>query len=292
MTNELALNENKIMMMWNDEAQLKTIKDMFAKKTTHDEFQIFVQLGIATGLNPFLREIWAVKYGDNAAQIFVGRDGYRKIISRNPNYEGHIVDAVYANDEFNVDLIAGYVKHIPNFKNRGSLIGAYCIVYMKGCRIPIYVFCELSEYDTGQSLWKTKKATMIKKVAEAQGIRMADQACSGTYSEEEMPDEKTGNHHPKSKKLNESLSITIDGEKVDPETGEVTTEEEPPAQPLLNAPMFTFDEIKTKMEGANNLDTLHEAASVISSMSITKEQHSELSKIYRKRVDEIKKAAE
>src|SRR5690349_6155899 len=118
MTNELALNENKIMMMWNDEAQLKTIKDMFAKKTTHDEFQIFVQLGIATGLNPFLREIWAVKYGDNAAQIFVGRDGYRKIISRNPNYDGHIVDAVYSNDEFNVDLVAGYVKHIPNFKNK------------------------------------------------------------------------------------------------------------------------------------------------------------------------------
>jgi hypothetical protein len=102
-----------------------------------------------------------------------------------------------------------------------------------------------------------------------------------------MPDEMTGDHSPKSKKLNEHLSI-IEGEKVDMETGEVIIE---PEKPLIeNTPMFTFDEIKTKMEKAPNLDTLHEAASVISSMSISKEQHSELSKIYRERVKEIKKA--
>lgn len=304
MTNELAINESKVLSMWQDEKQLKTIKDMFAKNATQDEFEIFVQLGIATGLNPFLREIWLVKYDKGAAaQIFVGRDGYRKIISKNVKYEGHIVDAVFSNDEFNVDLIAGYVKHVPNFKSRGTLIGAYCIVYMKNTRIPHYSFAELSEYDTNQSVWKGKKATMIKKVAEAQTIRMADQTCSSTYSPEEMPDEMIGDHNPKSKRLNESLNIT-QGETFDHETGEVTHEnnnknsdpktetinDNPVPVESSNAPSFSFDDIKNKMESSQTIEALNDVASLISSLPITKDEHSKLTGIYRKRVMDIKKS--
>lgn len=310
MTNELALNESKVLTMWKDQKQLETIKDMFAKHATKEEFDIFVQLGINTGLNPFLREIWLVKYDKNAAaQIFVGRDGYRKIISTNAQYDGHIVDAVFSNDEFNVDLIAGHVKHIPNFKNRGTLIGAYCIVYMKGARIPHYVFAEVSEYNTGRSIWKDKPSTMIKKVAEAQAIRMADQTCAGTYSDGEMPEDKVGDHSSKSKKLNESLKIT-QGETFDHDTGEVTTSDatesiqdpEKPSDTLnyvdsnpisnmpSNAPSYTFDDIKTKMENSKAVDELNDIASLISSLPISKEQHSDLAKIYRKRVADIKKS--
>lgn len=305
--NEFAVNENKVITMWKDEKQLKTIKDMYAKNATQEEFEIFVQLGINTGLNPFLREIWLIKYDKTAsAQIFIGRDGYRKIISSNENYDGHIVDAVYSNDEFNVDLIAGYVKHIPNFKSRGTLIGAYCIVYMKNARIPQYVFTEVSEYNTGRSVWKEKPSTMIKKVAEAQAIRMADQTCSNTYSPEEMPDHMVGDHNPKSKQLNESLNI-YEGETVDNETGEVTydasatneiaTQKSPSNVPVdsvplnpSNAPTYTFEDIKAKMEASSNIETLNDVASLISSLPITKEQHSKLSGIYRERVKEIKKA--
>lgn len=307
MTNELALNENKVLSMWKDQGQLKTIKDMFAKNATQDEFDIFVQMGISTGLNPFLRELWLIKYDKGAAaQIFIARDGYRKIISTNPNYDGHIVDAVYSNDEFNVDLIQGYVKHVPNFKSRGTLIGAYCIVYMKNSRIPHYVFTEVSEYNTGRSVWKEKPSTMIKKVAECQAIRMADQTCSSTYSEEEMPDNKIGDHNSKSKKLNESLSIT-QGETFDHETGEVTNEttnvfnqkpisslgdvvNNPVPDVTTNAPSYTFDDIKAKMEAAKAIDALNDVASLISSLPITKEEHSKLSGIYRERVKEIKKS--
>lgn len=311
MTNELAINESKVLTMWRDKAQLETIKAMFAKHATQEEFDIFVQLGINTGLNPFLREIWLVKYDKNAAaQIFVGRDGYRKIISTNAQYDGHIVDAVFSNDEFNVDLIAGHVKHIPNFKSRGTLIGAYCIVYMKGSRIPHYVFAEVSEYNTGRSVWKEKPSTMIKKVAEAQAIRMADQTCSSTYSPEEMPDDMIGDHSSKSKKLNQSLSITH-GETFDHETGEVTTanvanpanqdvqgdqdthtngDVDPVPSASSSAPSYTFDDIKTKMEAATSIDVVNDIASLISSLPITKLQHADLAKIYRKKVEEIKKA--
>ena len=70
---------------------------------------------------------------------------------------------------------------------RGKLIGAYCMVYKKSCERPTYVYCLLSEYSTGKSLWHTetgKQATMIKKVADVQALRMAFQEqYQGTYSE-------------------------------------------------------------------------------------------------------------
>ena len=119
---ELAILDNsheKIMILWSDAKRLGEIKSLYAPKATDLEFRAFVEMGKATGLNPFLREIWLVKYDQsNPAQIFIGRDGYRKLLSRSNGYEGHIVDAVYSNDEFHVDLINGVVKHIPRSEER------------------------------------------------------------------------------------------------------------------------------------------------------------------------------
>lgn len=169
--------------IWEDAKKLQEIKSIFAPKLNTLEFQAFIGLGKATGLNPFLREIWAVKYADNApAQIFIGRDGYRKSAQRNPNYDYHQADAVYSNDKF--EVVDGTVKHSYKAANRGTLIGGYCIVQRRNSSRPMYVYVDLKEYDKNQSCWKTIKSTMITKVAEAQCIRMAFQEqFSGSYSE-------------------------------------------------------------------------------------------------------------
>lgn len=300
---ELAILDNstdKILALWSDKARLSEIKALYAPKATDLEFRAFVEMGKATGLNPFLREIWLVKYDQSSpAQIFIGRDGYRKLLSRINGYEGHIVDAVYSNDIFDVDLLNGHVKHVPNLKGRGQLLGAYCIVYMKNIRIPAYTFVELSEYDLGRSLWKTNKATMIKKVAEAQTIRMAAQVCSGTYSPDEMPEHLLSDNHGKADDLNKSYKL-YEGQTIDATTGEVmgsgsvsADNIEPIAQeaPPSDCP-YTFDELKDGMTKATNLQSLTDYASVISSMQISKEQHAELSKVYREKMKELKKAAE
>ena len=196
---------NNSMTMWEDNKQIEEIKKVFAPTLTENEFKVFIGLGKATGLNPFLKEIWAVKYGKDRegnelpAQVFIGRDGYRKGAHSSPKYDYHQVDAVYENDEFKV--INGEVSHSYNLKDRGKLRGAYCLVQLKTSSKPHYVFVDLEEYSTGQSLWaevsykdnkyggkyKTggKPATMIKKVAEAQGLRMALDIFEGTYSEYE-----------------------------------------------------------------------------------------------------------
>lgn len=290
---------NKVLMMWNDKTKLEEIRKIYAPKLSDGEFKAFVEMGISTALNPFLREIWAVKYDAGApAQIFIGRDGYRKIISRNECFEGLITESVCANDEFNVDIVKGEVKHIPKIKDRGKLIGAYCIIYMKGIRIPYYVFVPIEEYNTGRSVWKDKPHTMIKKVAECQCIRMADQTCASTYSPDEMPEHRLNDGNGKANALNKGYNL-IEGETFDSETGEVSEpaqqEQAAPAEPEIpEAPKndcpYTFDELKNGMSNATDLQSLTDFASVISSMSISKEEHAELSKVYRDKMKVLKKA--
>lgn len=190
MNQDIAVSSNDLRI-WDCEKQIAEIKQIYGKNLSDTEFKTFLQIGKSTGLNPFLRELWCVKYGDNPAQIFVGRDGYRRSAQANPNYDYHHVEAVYSNDDLHYSVSTGEVSHKQDFKNRGNLIGAYCIVKKKNSSRPIYVFVELKEYDTGKSLWATKKATMIKKVAETQCLRMAFQEIfGGTYGEEEIPQEK------------------------------------------------------------------------------------------------------
>lgn len=166
--------------------QIENIRALFAPSLTDKEFMFFVKLGKSLGANPFLREIWAVKYDTKQpAQIFLGRDFYRRKAQEIPMYDGHIVDAVYENDQFSVEN--GKPKHSYNLKNRGKLIGAYCVVHRKDIKNPYFVFVEINEYNKGLSNWKIMPATMIKKVAEAQALRGAFQGVfAGTYDESEQ----------------------------------------------------------------------------------------------------------
>lgn len=185
MSTELAkLNNN--LTLWDDSKKIEEIRKLFAPKLSEMEFQFFVGLGKATGLNPFTREIWCVKYQDSApAQVFIGRDGYRKAAQAHSEYDYHQCDSVYENDEF--EVTNGEVKHKYKLTNRGALVGAYCIAKRHKSSRPIYVFAPLVEYTTGKSLWNSKPATMIKKVAESQCLRACFQdLLGGTYGEEEM----------------------------------------------------------------------------------------------------------
>lgn len=190
---QIALSEQqqqKNIAMWEDKAKLAEIRNIYAKNATDTEFAMLVGIGKATGLNPFLREIWLVKYGNSAAQIFIGRDGYRIAAQRQPDYDYHIVDAVYSNDKF--ALVDGEIRHQYEVIDRGHMLGAYCYVKKRSSSKAMYVFVEAGEYDLKQGLWKTKPATMLKKVAEAQAIRMAFQSTfAGTYAEEELPANKS-----------------------------------------------------------------------------------------------------
>jgi len=170
------------------------IRKTFAPDLTKEEFAMFVGLGKSLGANPFMREIWAIKYNNSKAQIFLGRDFYRRKAQEQPNYGGHQVDAVYSNDSFK--MVNGSPEHEYNLADRGHILGAYCVVYVED-REPFFNFVDFTEYNSGKSTWKEKPATMIKKVAEAQSLRAAFQGIfQGTYDESEHWKEETQKDKP------------------------------------------------------------------------------------------------
>ena len=175
------MEDNKVTI-WKDSDK---IRKLFAPTLTQPEFEMFMSLGQGLDANPFTREIWAIKYDSKKpASVFLGRDFYRRKAQEQPDYNGHIVDAVYSNDIFRVKN--GEVEHEWNMKDRGKLMGAYCIAYKKHVGKPFYVFLKFEEYNKGFSNWKSMPDTMIRKCAEAAGLRGAWSGLfSGTYDESE-----------------------------------------------------------------------------------------------------------
>jgi len=172
------------LMNWNDPAMQVQIRKAYGGSLNDQEWGLFLGLGIATGLNPFLREIWALKYGNNPATVFIGRDGYRRSAQNHPDYEYHYAAALYSKDLFKI--VNGEVQHEFNMADRGALTASYCVVKRKSAARPAITTIKTSEYMQPHGVWKTKPETMSNKVAEAQGLRGSFQELfAGTYEESE-----------------------------------------------------------------------------------------------------------
>jgi phage recombination protein Bet len=182
---EKLAKKESLMVLWDEPASLKEIREIFAPTLTETEFKSFIGLGKGTGLNPFLKEIYAVKYDKTKPATFIiARDGYRKSAQSHPDYDYHRTSAVYSNDEFQNDN--GKINHKYGFGDRGQLLGAYCLVKRKSSSEPMYVDVPLKEYDQTHSCWRNMKETMIKKVAEAQCLKASFQELfAGSMSDDE-----------------------------------------------------------------------------------------------------------
>lgn len=219
MSTELQMVDKNDLSFWTDKTKLKEVKELFAPNLTELEFAGFVGMGKALSLNPFTKDLWAVKYDKTKpAQIFIGRDGYRKAAQRQAEYDYHYAEAIYSNDEFTV--MNGIIEHKYNFMKRGELVGAYCVVKRRSSTRSVYSIVRIEEYDKRQSNWNTMKETMIKKVAESQALRSAFQdVFGGTYSEFELPEaapQQTQTEKLK-EKLNVKETITSEGEIIEVE---------------------------------------------------------------------------
>ncbi len=160
-------NQNGQMLagpIWTAEDKA-LIQETVAKGTTESEFKLFLYTAAKYGLDPLIKQVWCVKYGNAPASIFTGRDGFLSIAHRSGKFDG---------------MESGT-------KTEGDEIIGWCRVYRTDMSHPFYVEVRLSEYTTGKNLWQTKPHTMIQKVAESQCLRRAFDI-SGIYSPEEMPE--------------------------------------------------------------------------------------------------------
>ena len=167
------------------QSEISIIQNTVAKGTTLTELAYFLNVAKSSGLNPFTKQIWCYKDHKGNVIIMAGRDGFLSIAQKSERWNGMISSEVYANDHFEVDVIKGEISHKPNYKDRGVLIGAYCLIKPKGVEMATYEWAAIKDYDKGQFIWNSHKNEMIKKVAEIHALKKAF-GINGLYTEYEM----------------------------------------------------------------------------------------------------------
>ena len=159
---------------------------------TDEEVVMFLSLCKFQHLNPFIREAYLIKYGDQPATMVVGKDVFVKRAKRQPEFDGLQAGIIVRDKETRQIVEREGTFFDPESE---ALIGGWAKAYVKGYCVPFYCSVALNEYigrkKNGEvnSQWSGKPATMIRKVALAQVLRDAfpEQNAGGMYVQEELP---------------------------------------------------------------------------------------------------------
>ena len=165
------------------------VRKFICPTATDQEIYFFLQLCKAQQLNPFLREVYLIKYGNNPATIVTGKETFTKRASRIEAYAGFKAGLIVLGER------AEPVYREGSFYIRGKedLAGGWAEVYRTGLSVPVRAEVSFEEYvqrrtdGSPNRFWTEKPATMIRKVAIVQALREAfPDEFGGMYSPEEM----------------------------------------------------------------------------------------------------------
>lgn len=164
------------------------VRNFICKEATIAECRIFLETCKQYHLNPFTKEAYLIHYdnknGDTASTIVLGKTCYMKMAEAHPQYDGFEAGLILKDD------VAGEIYHREGsiIYAGETLLGGWAKTYRKDRSRPFYEEVSFSEYDTKKSLWVTKPATMIRKVALVHTLREAFPATfGGLIDESEVP---------------------------------------------------------------------------------------------------------
>lgn len=223
---------------------------------TDEELAYFIAQAKVQNLNPFTKEIYFIKYGNQPAQIVVALKAFQKKADANPQFDGMDSGIIYEKD--------GEIKRSEGaFLPRGAeILGAWAVVYRKDRTHPTRAEVTFSEYDnskirkngptdqygkpTKPNTWDEKPAVMIHKVAMVTALRNAfPNELGGLYEADELQEPKDVTPQEDRKDVMARKQVQIEQMKqeqiemrkkkaqemkttvVDAETEEIKDEEEP-----------------------------------------------------------------
>jgi phage recombination protein Bet len=162
------------LTLWTPE-QTQLISTTIAPGCSNDELRLFAYACQRTGLDPFSKQIYAIKRGGKMT-IQAGIDGLRSIAERTGQLDGSATEWC-GPDGVWVDV---WLDSKPP-------AAAKTILHRKGASHPFVGVARFADYNAGQGLWSKMPAAMIAKCSEALALRKAFPAdLSGVYSTDEM----------------------------------------------------------------------------------------------------------
>lgn len=180
------------------ESKYQLLRETYAKGATQMEFELFVSVANRLRLDPFARQIYAVKRYDKTLkrevmQAQVSIDGMRLTAERTGLYAGQ-----------GAPQWCGYDGHwVDVWLDEEPPAAARVAVYRRDFSQPIVataLFREYAQYAQSGELtrfWQLMPANQLAKCAEALGLRKAfPNELSGIYSVEEMEQAENDNATP------------------------------------------------------------------------------------------------
>jgi phage recombination protein Bet len=186
---------------WTGE-QTAVLRGTYAKGLSDGEFGLFAQVCQRTGLDPFRRQVYAIKRGGQVT-FQTSIDGYRAIAHRTGEYDGQD-DVEWCGED-------GIWRSV--WTGKSPPFAARVRVHRRGKAYS--AVARFDAYAQGTDFWRKMAAEQLAKCAESCALRKAfPEHLAGLYTKDEMAqaDKPGANGH-------------------DPDTGEVYAE---PAQPRLD----------------------------------------------------------
>lgn len=185
MSTALQIHEQRLTF---SREQVQLIKDTVARGATDDELRLFLEVCKSKRLDPFSKQIHAVKRWDSGLRrevmsFQVGIDGFRALAERSGRYAGQDAPVWCGLDGQWVDV---WLAQQPP-------VAAKMSVYKQGFEKPVTRIALYREYvqttkDGGaNSMWAKMPANQLAKCAEALALRAAfPEELTGLYTHEEM----------------------------------------------------------------------------------------------------------